>query len=614
MLRLRPTTIRLSETLALASVQRIMIDRLVHVSGLSNRPYEEPSAESSVFSYGSEYFIPESSLEDFADDGLNGHDISPAGGIKREDSSPEPPMAPLVPDRSDSPPSDIDDRLANQLGTVRLNFTSSFSSSTWLGPFASASGPIDENVHPLSRTTRLPNDPEGRELAISTSNPTTTPPSIRGFTAINSHVPRIQPPSGENASALSKSPSPDTSGGSEATLSPPPRPPQYYTRPTESETATPGDTPRDVSTTQDANHPSKLGAETSSQTAAERSWPPKTVPSGTLDMNRNPQAPCSCSSEHKVPGPLFYCELPYKYHGSNVYAMPPAVAFHLGESLRMIRHEQFELPIDFPDPEFILVAPVMNISLAELVATTCPAMIGRLRRLHVSIETPSRPQRMAPLSQLLSRRFRSRHMPGNRSCPYACHPPTFRPREARRPPSLSSTNQYSEYEIVNGFPDGRHTAPSLPPLPTDGSFNYQNSHRSYHPYQNHQAHEASQPHTNYRLQVLGNIPANHNNINQTNQPILYCRTLRDTPQSIHLSTQRLKRTASHHISLTVRIINNNRGSTVSRHVPSSLSRGIGRSYSSHIKRHQFTGAYLKSISGNIIQVNLTASPGHGRRE
>ncbi|KAK2772357.1 hypothetical protein FQN53_004623 [Emmonsiellopsis sp. PD_33] len=663
MLRLRPTTIKLSETLALASVQRIMIDRLVHVSGLSNRQYEEPSAESSVFSCGSEYFIPESSLEDFADDELDDHDISPAASIKREDSSPEPPMAHLVPDRSDSPPSDIDNRLANQLGAVRLNFTSSFSSSTWLGPFSSASDPIDENLHPLSRAfqkgkptapsfhktssclkdsdclswfytpeslldslpssaapekgltcfrtqcqtlagsycsfcrtatssisqntdsdsededgiprtnldlsirvmtvslpyyhqlsharTRLPNDPEGREPAIPAipaSNPAITPPSICGFTAINTHVPQTQQLSGGNASPLSKSPSPVKSGSPEATPFPSPPPSRDYTRPIESQTVTPGETPRDASsTTQDANRPSKLRTEINTQTAVKRFLPPKTAPSRALDKSW--QAPSHRSSESGMSGPLYYCQLPYNYHGSNVYAMSPTLAWHIGESVRIVGHEQFGLPIGYPDPEYILVAPVMNISLVELVAMTCPAILGRLERLHPSIETPDHLQQMPPPSQVITdsqhskriSRSRKKNMPRNPQNASLHAPllrrlcaPAFQQQRAPRPPFPTRMNRLSEDGIPYGFPGGRQAAPTLPQLPTGGSSYYQNSHHSYHPYQNHQAHEASQPHIDSRLQVLGNIPANHNNINQTNHPMFPVdRTLLSFPTQIN---------------------------------------------------------------------------------
>ncbi|PGH03762.1 hypothetical protein GX51_03907 [Blastomyces parvus] len=152
MFRLRPTPIVLSNDEILSCVQRILVARILerggdqHISPPRQRrsSSEAASMDSPLLAFDS------SSFEEFTDYGPDDCDRSPAlssGKRKRETSSEEREHWQLSPDRQKTPPPSPDDtRLAEQLDTITLSFTSFLSPSTWLGPFASSFGSVGGNM------------------------------------------------------------------------------------------------------------------------------------------------------------------------------------------------------------------------------------------------------------------------------------------------------------------------------------------------------------------------------------------------------------------------------------------------------------------------------------
>ncbi|EEH20230.1 hypothetical protein PABG_02489 [Paracoccidioides brasiliensis Pb03] len=164
MIRSRPTSITLSDKEVNSCSQRILLSRILErgrsplVSPTPRRVHSSSEGPASTHSY----LVPDSSsFEEFVDCGSGNCGSSPVvstGKRKRETSSPgpnaetPPPPPPPPPPPSPSPleslPSSTDTKLAEQLDSITLNFTSFLSPSTWLGPFALASGYAGGYIYP----------------------------------------------------------------------------------------------------------------------------------------------------------------------------------------------------------------------------------------------------------------------------------------------------------------------------------------------------------------------------------------------------------------------------------------------------------------------------------
>ncbi|KLJ06982.1 hypothetical protein EMPG_17531 [Blastomyces silverae] len=177
MFRLRPTPIVLSGDEIYACVQRILVARILERGGDPHvSPHRQRQSSSEAASVDSPLLaLDSSSFEEFTDccpDDCGSSPTLSSGRRKRETSSEETQTEhrQLSPDRQESPPSSTDDtRLAEQLDTITLSFTSFLSPSTWLGPFASSSGSVggnmcQERVDDISTTLFYPMKPWASSL------------------------------------------------------------------------------------------------------------------------------------------------------------------------------------------------------------------------------------------------------------------------------------------------------------------------------------------------------------------------------------------------------------------------------------------------------------------
>ncbi|OAT06785.1 hypothetical protein, variant [Blastomyces gilchristii SLH14081] len=154
MFRLRPTHIVPSDDEIYSSVQRILVARILERGGdLHVSPHRQRQSSSEAAPMDSPLLaLDSSSFEEFTDCGPDDCDSSPSlssGKGKRKTSSEETQTEhhQLSPGHQEAPPSGTDDtRLAEQLETITLSFTSFLSPSIWLGPFASSSGPVGGNL------------------------------------------------------------------------------------------------------------------------------------------------------------------------------------------------------------------------------------------------------------------------------------------------------------------------------------------------------------------------------------------------------------------------------------------------------------------------------------
>ncbi|KGQ00971.1 hypothetical protein PAAG_12344 [Paracoccidioides lutzii Pb01] len=166
MIRSRPTSITLSDKEVNSCSQRILLSRILErgrsplVSPTPRRVQSSSEGPASTHSY----LVPDSSsFEEFVDCGSGDCGSSPVvstGKHKREISSPgpnaetppppppPPPPSPPSPSPLESLPSSTDTKLAEQLDSITLNFTSFLSPSTWLGPFALTSGYVGGYIYP----------------------------------------------------------------------------------------------------------------------------------------------------------------------------------------------------------------------------------------------------------------------------------------------------------------------------------------------------------------------------------------------------------------------------------------------------------------------------------
>ncbi|OJD21280.1 hypothetical protein ACJ73_07381 [Blastomyces percursus] len=172
MFRLRPTHIVPSDNEIYSCVQRILVARILERGGDPKvSPHRQRQSSSEAASMDSPLpSLDSSSFEEFTDCGPDDCDSSPSlssGKYKRETSSKETQTEhhQLSPGHQESPLSSADDtRLAEQLETIALSFTSFLSPSTWLGTFPSAAGSVGGNMcqergDDISTTLFYPRDP-----------------------------------------------------------------------------------------------------------------------------------------------------------------------------------------------------------------------------------------------------------------------------------------------------------------------------------------------------------------------------------------------------------------------------------------------------------------------